>query len=432
VVLTGATANTRRKVGTFLVSEVTDALYQKQFRLAPSERSKRPDGKIINLINTDSQRLARALTIFEDLWTIPLNLTIAVVLLYSKLGSSIIVCVILVIVNLLITSGTGKYLHEMFEDISIYSDKRVDMIRDALTGIRIVKFMSMENYFFNEINEIREKLLWATKRVILRLVVPQGFSELLPGLMPVSAFSMYSVDNTLDPAVVFPALILFIRIYAPLNNASITMIAIAGFTVAYKRTNEFLLAKELGVDGLNQYESFDDNSLSIDIKGATWAYDSSESESFEVSIENLEIAKGSLVGIIGSVGSVKSSFLNAIAGEMEKTQGSAVINGTIAYCPQTPWIITGSIQQNIVFYSKLNSCALSNATSRCALDEDLKRMSDGVLTEIGENGINLSGGQKARLSLARALYKNSDVYLFDDPTSALDSKVEKAVFENAI
>ncbi len=147
---------------------------------------------------------------------------------------------------------------------------------------------------------------------------------------------------------------------------------------------------------------------------------------------SVDIKRGELVAVIGGVGSGKSSFLNCILGEMEITEGSMRAVGDIAYCDQRPWIMNATLKENVLFGLPYDEERFDNAIESCCLDEDINLLPGGVLTEIGERGINLSGGQKARVALARAVYRNADVYLLDDPLSAVDASVGQALFTRCI
>jgi ATP-binding cassette subfamily C (CFTR/MRP) protein 1 len=149
---------------------------------------------------------------------------------------------------------------------------------------------------------------------------------------------------------------------------------------------------------------------------------------------HLNIKKGELVGVVGTVGSGKSSLLTAILGEMYLTEGSlAIANGQrIAYCDQRPWIVNATVKDNILFGRDYNEALFYRAIHVAAMDDDLKILSGGVMTEIGERGINLSGGQKARVCIARAVYNDADIYLLDDPLSAVDAHVGEHIFRCCI
>ena len=169
---------------------------------------------------------------------------------------------------------------------------------------------------------------------------------------------------------------------------------------------------------------------------------------------NLKVQKNSLVAVVGKVGknfllhlgiptvvltsntfflgSGKSSLANALINELKKRTGSVVVNGSISYVPQTSWILNTSLRENIVFMNPFDQELYDQAVKICALDDDLKVLANGDLTEIGEKGINLSGGQKQRVSLARACYNDSDIYILDDPLSAVDSNVGNFIFHQLI
>lgn len=138
------------------------------------------------------------------------------------------------------------------------------------------------------------------------------------------------------------------------------------------------------------------------------------------------------VGIIGSIGSGKSSLLRAIVGELETCQGNISTSPKTAYVPQIPWLFSGTVRENIVFGEKYDREKFSKVVEACALREDFERFPSGDLSFVGERGITLSGGQRARVGLARAIYSDADVYLLDDPLSAVDVKVGAHIVERCL
>jgi len=147
---------------------------------------------------------------------------------------------------------------------------------------------------------------------------------------------------------------------------------------------------------------------------------------------NIEVPKNNLVAIVGTVGSGKSSVIQAFLGEMEKISGSVNTVGKLAYVPQQAWIQNATVRDNILFGKSYDRKRYNRVIDACALRTDIEILSAGDLTEIGEKGINLSGGQKQRISLARAVYNDADLYLLDDPLSAVDAHVGKHIFEEVI
>ncbi len=136
--------------------------------------------------------------------------------------------------------------------------------------------------------------------------------------------------------------------------------------------------------------------------------------------------------VVGKVGSGKSSLLSALLGEMNKLSGEINVNGTTALSSQQPWIQNATLKDNILFGQNLDQNAYTKIIEACSLETDFDNLPAGDSTEIGERGINLSGGQKARVGLARAIYSNADIYLLDDPLSAVDVHVGRHLFENVI
>jgi ABC-type transport system involved in cytochrome bd biosynthesis fused ATPase/permease subunit len=147
---------------------------------------------------------------------------------------------------------------------------------------------------------------------------------------------------------------------------------------------------------------------------------------------DLHLNSGSLVGIIGPIGSGKSSLLAAILGEMSLVKGTSKIFGKIAYVSQSPWIFVGTIRDNILFCKDFNKEKYERVLKSCCLLTDLQSFSAGDLTVIGEKAVNLSCGQAARVSLARALYTEADIYLFDDPLASVDPIVARKIFQECI
>ena len=147
---------------------------------------------------------------------------------------------------------------------------------------------------------------------------------------------------------------------------------------------------------------------------------------------DLTIRRGTLTAIVGPVGSGKSSLIGALLGELEVASGEVRVGGKVAYVPQQAWMQNCTVRDNITFGTDFSGAAYEATVDACALRPDLEMLPGGDMTEIGEKGINLSGGQKQRVSLARAVYNDAEVYLLDDPLSAVDSHVGKHIFEQVI
>lgn len=172
--------------------------------------------------------------------------------------------------------------------------------------------------------------------------------------------------------------------------------------------------------------------LILDNVTAVWELNSENSTNPGIYNINLKIEPGNLCGIIGQVGSGKSTLLNVIAGEVAVDSGTMTVNGRVSFATQEPWLFEGSVKDNIIFVEEFDPLRYNEVVKVCALDRDFEQLPYGENTIVGEKGISLSGGQRARVNLARAIYRKADIYLLDDPLSAVDSQVGKHLFEKCI
>jgi ABC-type multidrug transport system ATPase subunit len=201
-------------------------------------------------------------------------------------------------------------------------------------------------------------------------------------------------------------------------------------SVAVGRLTAFFTAEELQPDAVILRGAVDEQGdESISVKDGTFSWDRYANRNALEDI-NFTAAKGELTCIVGRVGAGKSSFLQAILGDLWKVKGRVVIHGSTAYVAQQPWVMNASVKDNILFGHRYDSMFYEQTVKACALLEDFAQLPDGDETEVGERGISLSGGQKARLTLARAVYARADIYLLDDCLSAVDQHVGRHLIDN--
>jgi ATP-binding cassette, subfamily C (CFTR/MRP), member 1 len=193
--------------------------------------------------------------------------------------------------------------------------------------------------------------------------------------------------------------------------------------VSVQRINKFMNSEE--IDPENVTNNASPNALEIVDGSFTWGGETTTLRNI-----NLQVKKGNLTAVVGSVGCGKTSLISALLGEMEKLKGKTNVDGRVAYVPQQAWIQNATLKDNILFGKALDKQLYDQVIEACALTQDLAMLPGGDQTEIGEKGINLSGGQKQRVALARAVYSGADIYLLDDPLSAVDSHVGKHIFDN--
>ena len=312
-----------------------------------------------------------------------------------------------------------------------HKDMRVKLLSEILNGIKVLKMYSWEKPFLKKIAEIRsvelESLKWVQYLDSFLFLVWNS----APFLVAVGSFVTYiyldPLNNVLDSKTAFVSLSLFNTLQAPFFLLPYSIQTIVQAFVSIKRINKFLNAKELDP------ENTSNNSLNTSIVAKN-AYFTWGDKSDPPVLKNLNfiIKKGSLTAVVGRVGSGKSSLLSALLGEMQKTNGFVNMDSSVAYVSQHAWIRNMSLKKNILFDNEYNSSVYNKVLYNCALEDDLKQLAGGDETEIGEKGINLSGGQKQRVNLARAVYSNKDIYLLDDPLSAVDAHVGKHIFEKVV
>lgn len=170
----------------------------------------------------------------------------------------------------------------------------------------------------------------------------------------------------------------------------------------------------------------------VHLKGLSASWNSTASDRCGIYNINLNITSSKLCAIVGQIGAGKSTLLNVLINELEPDLGIKSVNGSVSYASQESWLFEGSIRNNIIFVESFDEKRYRDVICVCALKRDLKLFPNGDQTIIGERGISLSGGQKARVNLARAIYKMADIYLLDDPLSAVDAHVGKHIFEKCL
>ncbi|KAJ2852499.1 hypothetical protein IWW36_000127, partial [Coemansia brasiliensis] len=294
----------------------------------------------------------------------------------------------------------------------------------------------------DKINKIRVQLELNALRGFGNIQTISSFiSNIVPFIITFVTFGLYGVvDNIshgpLNAQLVFVSLSLFNKLKDPLTQAPFMISGFMECRLSYGRVSELLTADEVDFTAIDHLPynraspNTSNNDILVKIENGSFKW-LSESEPALTSI-NVQCKRNELVAVVGKVGSGKSSLISAILGDMVKETGRVLVQGRIAYVPQVPWIINATLRDNILFGSEMDQELYDRVIDACALRADLKMLPAGDLTEIGEKGINLSGGQKARVSLARAVYSRADIYIMDDPLAAVDVHVGKHIFSHVL
>jgi ATP-binding cassette subfamily C (CFTR/MRP) protein 1 len=436
------------------------------------------NGRIVNLMSTDTYRVDQASGFFHMIWTAPIGILITTALLLVNLTYSALPGLGLILIAMPLLGKAVKVLFRRRVAINKITDQRVSLTQEILQGVRFVKYFGWETSFLERIQSIRKKEIHAIQVLltIRNAILAVGMS--MPVFASMISFITYSqVNKSLNPARIFSSLALFNSMRIPLNFLPLVIGQVIDANASVKRIQEFLLAEEaeetatwdynakdavviknadftwerhptqdkedapvkMGGPAKNAVKEKKDKRASVQSKenGSGTATPSDitvveEEKPFEIKDIDLTFGRNELVAIIGSVGSGKSSLLAALAGDMRKTNGEVVIGASRAFCPQYAWIQNASVRENIIFGKEFDQKWYDEVVDACALRADLDMLPAGDKTEIGERGITVSGGQKQRMNIARAIYFNADIVLMDDPLSAVDAHVGRHIMDNAI
>ncbi|KAG8445986.1 hypothetical protein GDO86_013747 [Hymenochirus boettgeri] len=417
--------------GMRLRSAITGIIYRKSLVITNSAKRSSTVGEVVNLMSVDAQRFQDLTTFLNMVWSAPLQICLALYFLWLTLGPSVLagvaVMVLLIPINAFIAMKTRAFQVEQMK----FKDSRIKLMNEILNGIKVLKLYAWEPSFAQKVLEIRNKELHVLKKAAYLGAVSTFAWTSAPFMVALTTFAVYvSVDdkNILDAEKAFVSLSLFNILRFPLNMLPQVISSMVQASVSIKRIQDFLGNDELDTNAVTKDTVMPGNSIMV--RNGTFSW--SKSNDAVLQNINLLIPTGSLVAIVGQVGCGKSSLVSALLGEMEKIEGEVSVKGSVAYVPQQAWIQNSTLKDNILFGRSTNEKNYKKVLEGCALVTDLEVLSGGDQTEIGEKGINLSGGQKQRVSLARAVYSNADVYLLDDPLSAVDAHVGKHIFDNVI
>ena len=330
-------------------------------------------------------------------------------------------------------------------------DARVKLINEILTGIRVIKYYCWEKPFTGKIREVRaQELKLVTK---MAWIMAAGFdcvTALVPCIVPLVCFSLYPsvLGKPLSSSVAFYLLSLFKMLQTPFTMFPVVMSNAVQFRVSMGRIERFLnlaecdesiVERDLPAGSKVQYKDINGNEKVVeDYDAATDAvlirdgYFAWGDHANCLKNITTRIKKGSLVAIVGRVGSGKTSFVSTLVGEMTRNAGVVMVNGSMSLSAQQAWLVNETVKNNILFGKPYDEKKYKDVLHVCCLEDDLKVLQGGSECEIGERGINLSGGQKARISLARCCYSDSDIVVMDDPLAAVDSHVGKTLFHKCI
>ncbi|KAK8001793.1 hypothetical protein PG991_014015 [Apiospora marii] len=420
------------------------------------------NGKIVNLMSVDTYRIDQASALFHMIWTAPITCIITLVVLLINLTYSALAGFALLVIGVPVLTRAIRSLFRRRGVINKITDERVGLTQEILSSVRFVKYFGWESAFLERLTEIRNREIHAIQILLAIRNAINAVSMSLPIYASMLSFIVYSRTHpNLPPAQVFSSLALFNGLRMPLNLLPLVIGQVVDAWQSLQRCEQFLLSEEQEDEAVIKPDL--DVAVQVNDASFTWertttqdpdkakanatkkggksapppsADDTStlveEREPFKLHGLNFEVGRNELIAVIGGVGSGKTSLLSALAGDMRKTSGEVVLGANRAFCPQYAWIQNATLRQNILFGKDMDRKWYNEVIEACALQPDLDMLPNGDATEIGERGITISGGQKQRLNIARAIYYDADIVIMDDPLSAVDAHVGRHIFDNAI
>nr|CAD7572167.1 unnamed protein product [Timema californicum] len=435
-------------------------VYRKTLRLSRTALGQTETGKMVNLLSNDVNRFEQLTYFLHYLWVLPIQTIIIIAIIWQWVGVSAAIGVGTIFMQTIpVQLFISKFTSKLRMKIATRTDERVRMMSEIISGIQVIKMYAWEKPF--------EKMVALARRTEINVIRKASY---LRGLnlsfmvfaerttLFVTLASFVLMGNHITAEKVFS-----IAQYCNILNMTmavaspIAMQMIAETKVSIKRLEKFLLQEEFQVAPLTQGSQVEKIGVTLDSVTARWLPSSISDTLHKVA---LRVNPGQLCAIIGPVGSGKSSsrdhapvllsanvrlqsnsvkpcnlqssLLQILLGELPLSSGSMSLRGEVSYASQEPWLFVGTVRQNILFGQPYQPKRYKEVVRVCALTRDFELFPNGDKTIVGERGVSLSGGQRARINLARAVYREADIYLLDDPLSAVDTHVGRHLFEECV
>ena len=424
-------------VGSQMRAICVTALYKKILRIQQSVLHKVTIGHIINLTSNDVFKFDIASRFCTAFWLAPIVLILTTVVTLVYVGPIGLIGIVYVTLHTPFQIVLGFIFGHFRYKLSITADKRIRLMDQIIRGMRVIKFYVWEEPFIRYISKIRRRgVLYAS----LSGMIQSTTHSLFNSCIFVALFLVLSVSIALGQTVSPPTLALAYIIFNALRVSNVSYLGNAIFSarecvIALRRIQRVLLLPENIESCLIKIPFSQESNQSIEFDHFSASWKGTETEHVDNSVLksiSVRLDGPQLVAIAGPIGAGKSSLLLSIINELPGLSGRLTITGNLSYAAQVPWIFSGTIRDNILFGDPLETARYQEVLRACSLNEDIECYAEGDMTLIGERGVTLSGGQKGRISLARAVYHEADIYLFDDPLSAVDVRVGREIFDNCL
>ncbi|XP_015433210.1 PREDICTED: multidrug resistance-associated protein 4 [Dufourea novaeangliae] len=419
------------QVGMRMRIACSSLMYRKILRLSKSSTNVTTPGQIINLMSNDVSRFEQLFVMLHYIWILPIQGALITFMIWESVGIACLAGVFLISVQTIPLQGyMGKWISKLRLKIAIRTDERVRLMTEIISGIQVIKMYTWEKPFEKLVSIVRSHevdVLTISSYLRGFTLATFVFTERSTLYFTVMAYVLLgnniSADKVFSIAQYFNVLQLTMAILYPMAVSSA-----AEASVSIKRLENFLLLKENRKVN-NSKEVTGDGSILLKSITASWTENAIVNTLHDI---NIQIESGKLYAVVGLVGAGKSSFLQLILRELQQSDGDIRVNGSVSYASQESWLFSGTVRNNVLFGQPYDQKKYNEVVRVCALNKDFQQFNYGDKTLVGDRGASLSGGQRARINLARAVYRDSDIYLLDDPLSAVDTHVGKHLFNECI
>ena len=420
------------RIGNNIRSAISVLMYQKLLRLSSSSLAETDFGHVVTILASDLNQTEDLLWLLPHLIFAPFGMAITGIISYYYLGSSFLTGFLIMILLIFLQALMSRIFNRLRSQTMKITDERVSNMGEIISAMKLIKLYCWEQPFAEKVDSTRKDEVATIRRTYFLQGINYSVSFIATKFMMFTTLITYIfTGHHLDEVTVFVTLSLYNAIRLPITDFFPFGIGLtAQVFVAFSRVEKFLLLEEIeSIEGKKNTLSIKPGTVKVVNYSAKWSRNATAETLINI---NLDIDPGTLVTVIGPVGAGKSSLLMSFLKEIERTNGSVSTAGKISYAPQDPWCFNGTVRENIIMNHPFDQERFSSVVRVCGLTRDLTLFNNGDLSLVGEKGYSLSGGQRARLSLARAVYNQADIYLLDDPLSAVDPKVANQIFQECI
>ncbi|ONH69219.1 Oligomycin resistance ATP-dependent permease YOR1 [Cyberlindnera fabianii] len=454
-------------VGGQIRAVLTKALLDKSMVLAPDAKHEFPSSTVLSYLGVDVARIQEGVRLICFYPAAPVAVAIAIALLIINLRASALAGIAVFFLTTIGVVFPVQLFSKYRGMANKFTDKRASIMRQILQSMKIIKFYGWEDAYEKLGTSVRaEEMVWVNK---IQFAFSMMFSTVISTISFTTLCAIlvaYGANGMGQAAAVFSSLTLFEALTSELSTAAYALPQTIDGARSATRILKFLQSKEIQ----EQHPSRDvvsrnalkGDALKLDNASFGWLEFEDVEEPAPIPKQTtlqkllrkkpqtpppiktttshtktiikpvtLSIKSGEFIVVTGLTGSGKSTFLGGLSGLVDSIEGSMTIAGSLLHCSD-PMVLSATIKENILFGSQYDSVRYHNTLRVCALVDDLKILPAGDMTEVGERGVTLSGGQKARVNLARAVYADWDIGVFDDVISAVDANVGKIIIDQCM